>query len=242
MAFWGFTNRRFCGMVIETDVRERSLTVKKKLRILLPLLLILALVLAGCAPAVGPHPGGNEEYHFETFRPTETPEITAEPTTEPEPTPAPTPAPTPEPTPQPAPEPTPEPTAAPTSEPTPEPTPTLPEDGSYTTKEDVALYSIFTATCRTISLRRRKPRTWAGAAAVWRNTLPANASAVTASATTRACCPRGRSTRSATSTPWGQRAVVQSASSFPTTAASITRTTIMRASHCCMGRNNHEEV
>ena len=110
------------------------------MRILLPLLLILALVLAGCAPAVGPHPGGNEEYHFETFRPTETPEITAEPTTEPEPTPAPTPAPTPEPTPQPAPEPTPEPTAAPTSEPTPEPTPTLPEDGSYTTKEDVALY------------------------------------------------------------------------------------------------------
>ncbi len=114
------------------------------MRILLPLLLILALVLAGCAPAVGPDPGGNEEYHFETFRPTDTPEITAEPTTEPEPTTAPTPAPTPEPTPQPAQEPTseptPEPTAAPTSEPTPEPTPTLPEDGSYTTKEDVALY------------------------------------------------------------------------------------------------------
>ncbi len=65
-------------------------------------------------------------------------------TSEPEKTPAPTqkPAetPSPEPTPEPASEPTPEPTAEPTPQPTPEPTPQLAEDGSYTTKEDVALY------------------------------------------------------------------------------------------------------
>ena len=36
--------------------------------------------------------------------------------------------------------PTPEPTPAPTPAPTPEPTPALAEDGSYTSKEDVALY------------------------------------------------------------------------------------------------------
>ena len=65
-------------------------------------------------------------------------------TSEPEKTPAPTqkPAetPSPEPTPEPASEPTPEPTAEPTPQPTPEPTPPLAEDGSYTSKEDVALY------------------------------------------------------------------------------------------------------
>ena len=49
-------------------------------------------------------------------------------------------APTPEPTPAPTPAPTPEPTPAPTPAPTPEPTPALAEDGSYTSKEDVALY------------------------------------------------------------------------------------------------------
>ena len=65
-------------------------------------------------------------------------------TSEPEKTPAPTqkPAetPSPEPTPEPVSEPTPEPTAEPTPQPTPEPTPQLAEDGSYTSKEDVALY------------------------------------------------------------------------------------------------------
>ena len=71
-----------------------------------------------------------------------TPEPTPAPTPAPtpEPTPAPTPAPTPEPTPAPTPAPTPEPTPAPTPAPTPEPTPALAEDGSYTSKEDVALY------------------------------------------------------------------------------------------------------
>ena len=120
---------------------------------LLPLVLILVLILAGCAPALvpdGPEDDGNY-VNFETFRPTEAPPETAEPapepgdetappTAEPAPEPEATPEPTTEPTPEPTAEPTPEPTPEPTSEPTPEPTPSLPEDGSYTTKEDVALY------------------------------------------------------------------------------------------------------
>ena len=57
------------------------------------------------------------------------------------PTIAPTAAPTPEASSKPTAAPTPEPTTEPTPEPTPERTSTpLPEDGSYTTKEDVALY------------------------------------------------------------------------------------------------------
>lgn len=117
---------------------------QKLLTLLLILAMTLAMVLTGCAPAVGPEPGGNEEYHFETFQPTDSPEETAapeaEPTEEPAPEPEPTPEPTAVPTPEPTPEPTPQPTPEPTPQPTPEPTPTLAEDGSYTTKEDVALY------------------------------------------------------------------------------------------------------
>ena len=75
---------------------------------------------------------------LETAAPTKAPPPTAKPTAQPtvEPTSAPTPAPTANPTPAPTPEPTPQ----PTPEPTPEPTPVLAEDGSYTSKEDVALY------------------------------------------------------------------------------------------------------
>ena len=115
---------------------------QKLLTLLLILAMTLAMVLTGCAPAVGPEPGGNEEYHFETFQPTDSPEETAAPEAEPteEPTPEPTAEPTAVPTPEPTPQPTPQPTPEPTPQPTPEPTPTLPEDGSYTTKEDVALY------------------------------------------------------------------------------------------------------
>ena len=75
---------------------------------------------------------------LETAAPTKAPPPTEKPTAQPtvEPTSAPTPAPTANPTPAPTPEPTPQ----PTPEPTPEPTPVLAEDGSYTSKEDVALY------------------------------------------------------------------------------------------------------
>ena len=71
---------------------------------------------------------------LETAAPTKAPPPIAKPTAQPtvEPTSAPTPAPTANPTPAPTPEPTPQ--------PTPEPTPVLAEDGSYTSKEDVALY------------------------------------------------------------------------------------------------------
>jgi guanyl-specific ribonuclease Sa len=89
----------------------------------------------------------------QTDPPTTQPEPTEPPTTQPEPEPTvpPTtrPAPEPEPEPtvppttQPAPEPEPEPPTTqpePEPEPEPEPTPQLDPDGSYTTKDDVALY------------------------------------------------------------------------------------------------------
>ncbi len=81
---------------------------------------------------------GQEELTLETAEPavtappTRKPTATAAPTPSPKPTPAATPATTPEPTPAPTPKPTP---AS-----TPEPTPALPEEGSYTSKEEVALY------------------------------------------------------------------------------------------------------
>ena len=74
-----------------------------------------------------PEPGG---LVLETTEPGET----LSPTQKPAETPSP------EPTPEPASEPAPEPTPEPAPEPTPEPTPQLAEDGSYTSKEDVALY------------------------------------------------------------------------------------------------------
>ena len=108
--------------------------MKKILRMLWPLLLILALILGGCAaagPQEGP-PDSGEYVHFETFPPAAEPQETVVPSAEPTLTPAAEPTETPAPTQEPAPEPTPE--------PTPEPAPALPEEGSYTTKVDVALY------------------------------------------------------------------------------------------------------
>lgn len=73
------------------------------------------------------------------------PEPTVPPTTRPAPEPEPEPEPTVPPTTRPAPEPEPEPEPPttqpePEPEPEPEPTPQLDPDGSYTTKDDVALY------------------------------------------------------------------------------------------------------
>ena len=72
------------------------------------------------------------------------PDVTppADPTPEPEPTPTPVPTPTPEPEPEPEPTPTPVPTPTPEPEPEPEPDPEplLDPNGSYYSKDDVALY------------------------------------------------------------------------------------------------------
>ena len=114
--------------------------MKKNLKKLLPLLLILILLLGACASAgdFGGQEPESDFVNFETFQPSEAPAETAEPS--PEPTEGPSAAPEPETTPAPTPEPTPDPTSEPTPASTPEPAPSLPEDGSYTTKEDVALY------------------------------------------------------------------------------------------------------
>ena len=74
--------------------------------------------------------------------PTPVPTPTPEPEPEPEPTPTPVPTPTPEPEPEPEPTPTPVPTPTPEPEPEPEPDPEplLDPNGSYYSKDDVALY------------------------------------------------------------------------------------------------------
>ncbi len=103
---------------------------------LIPCLLILALLLAllgGCGGVTSQDvldlaEGVISEVLVQSAEP-EAPVLeTAEPTASPAPTIRPTVKPTAEPTPE------------PTSEPTPEPTPAIAEDGSYTSKEDVALY------------------------------------------------------------------------------------------------------
>ena len=116
--------------------------MKKRIAIF-TLLLCLALLLTGCGPSMGtssaPQPTADfavigADFTETTPGPEEPGTIGADFST-PAPTPAPTAAPeTPAPTPASAPAPTPEPTPAPTEE------PALDENGSYTTKEDVALY------------------------------------------------------------------------------------------------------
>ena len=115
----------------------------KKLRRILPLFCVLLLLLGACASpgGGGEEPSGSEYYQLSELTPA--PEKTSAPTSEPTPEPSAVPEETEdpaEPTPEPAPSPTPAPTPEPTPAPTPEPAPALPEDGSYTTKEDVALY------------------------------------------------------------------------------------------------------
>ena len=117
--------------------------MKRTIR-MLPILLAILLLLGACGvagPVSGPEGGyGDGEAYTELKEitpspaPQETPAADAQESGTEEPNP------TPEPTPEPTVEPTAEPTPEPTPGPTPEPTPALPEDGSYTTKEDVALY------------------------------------------------------------------------------------------------------
>lgn len=119
----------------------------KRLCRILPLFLILLLLLGACASLSGggEAPAGGEYYEIPELTPA--PENTDPPAPEPAsepspPSPEPSAEPAPEPAPEPAAEPTPDPAPEPTPEPTPEPAPepALPEEGSYTSKEDVALY------------------------------------------------------------------------------------------------------
>ena len=113
----------------------------KRLHRLLPLLFTLLLLLSACGPGPGSYfPSPAEQIELTELTPSPAPAATPEPVPAPESTEEPAPEPTPAPTPEPAEEPSPEPTPAPTPEPAEEPAPALPEEGSYTTKEDVALY------------------------------------------------------------------------------------------------------
>ena len=115
---------------------------------LIPFLLIAAILLSllgGCGVVNSQDmldlaEGMLEEALTQTAEPDSLVLETGAPAAAPTPTPTPAPKPTPEQSPSAAPQPTPEPTPKPTPQPTPEPTPTLAEDGSYTSKEDVALY------------------------------------------------------------------------------------------------------
>ena len=73
------------------------------------------------------------------------------------------------------------------------------EDGEYTSKEERCIY-IPTESCPKTSLKRAKPKNWAGRAAALSLTRPAAALAGTDSAITKACCRRrkGADTRNAT--------------------------------------------
>ena len=93
--------------------------------------------------------------------------------------------------------------------------PAIDEDGSYTTKEDVALY-IHTYGHLPGNFITKKEAQALG----WSLTPPANASAAAVSATMRACCRRWRAapTPSATSTRWARTSGARSGSCSPTTA------------------------
>lgn len=96
----------------------------------------------------------------------------------------------------------------------------LAREGTYTTKEDVALYIHLYGRLPDNFITKKRPSSWAGPEAPWSLMPRAAASAAAGSATMRACCrrPTAAPGPSATSTPWGPIPGERSASCFPTTA------------------------
>lgn len=96
----------------------------------------------------------------------------------------------------------------------------LAREGTYTTKEDVALYIHLYGRLPDNFITKKRPSSWAGPEAPWSLMPRAAASAAAGSAIMRACCrrPMAAPGPSATSTPWGPIPGERSASCFPTTA------------------------
>ena len=119
-----------------------------------------------------------------------------------------------------------------------EETPAIEEDGTYTTKEDVARYIHTYGHLPDNFIAKSRRRRSAGRAARSSPMLPANASAAAASETTRELSPRRTAgpTPSATLTRWEQASAGPSASFSPTTGSSITRRTTMRRLSFSTGR------
>ncbi len=92
-------------------------------------------------------------------------------------------------------------------------------DGTYASRDEVALYIHTYGTLSQNFIPKRRPRPWAGPAARWSPMPRGSASAGAGSAIMRAFSPtrRGGPGRNATSTPWVPTAGGPGASSFPTT-------------------------
>lgn len=127
----------------------------------------------------------------------------------------------------------------------PDETAQIDEDGSYTTKDDVAR-SISTPTdiYRTTSSLRKMPRPSAGRASRSSPTRRANALAAAGSATTKVSCPRRTDapTPNATSTRWARIRAGPNASSSQTTASFTTPKTTTSPLNCCTGRSEHHAL
>ena len=113
--------------------------------------------------------------------------------------------------------------------------PAIAEDGSYTSKDEVALTSTPMAICRRITSRKMKPTTSAGRAKAhstkWRRACP---SAATTTAIMKACCQTSlvANTTSATSIT-NREIATASALSTRTTVTSITQRTTTTALNIC---------
>lgn len=94
----------------------------------------------------------------------------------------------------------------------------LAEDGTYTTKEDVARYIHLYGHLPDNFITKKRPSSWAGPVALWSRMHRAAASAAAGSETMRACCRRQTAGPgpSVTSTPWVPSPGDRSGSSFPT--------------------------
>lgn len=94
----------------------------------------------------------------------------------------------------------------------------LAEDGTYTTKEDVARYIHLYGHLPDNFITKKRPSSWAGPVALWSRMHRAAASAAAGSETMRACCRRQTAGPgpSVTSTPWAPSPGDRSGSSFPT--------------------------
>ena len=118
--------------------------------------------------------------------------------------------------------------------------PQIDEDGTYTTKDDVALYIHTYGHLPDNFITKKDAQASAGRAGRSSPTRRVNASAAAGSATTKVSCPRrtGVPTPNATSTRWARIRAGPNASSSQTTASFTTPKTTTRPSNCCTERSD----
>lgn len=120
--------------------------------------------------------------------------------------------------------------------------PAIDEDGTYDSRDEVALYLWTYGHLPDNYITKSEARDlgWTGGSV--ETAAPAAPSAGTGSAIGRGCCPRRTTTGSATSTRWGKTAGGPSVWSTPRTALTSTiRRTTTRALLCSTGRNDHAD-